>query len=380
MKVAFATNIVSPYRSKLFDELRSTPGWDLRVFVDADNEFDRNWSAYGVGANRVACLSMRRQNKPSDSRNKPRQGTTHIPYGLPWALQRFAPDVVITHELGPRSAFASTWARLHRRPLVLWSYNSRACVPVGKTFRKRLRQILITKADAIIGMGRQAREVLLDLGADASKVFDAWNAPDHEGLDARLRSSSGSARRQSIGLRIGRDRFALVSGRLVEHKGIDEVLATWREAQTSGWKLVFCGEGPLEERVASAGEDVLGVGYIPPDKMADWYAAADLHIFASLGEPWGLAVNESMWCGTPTLCSRYAGCADDMITHGDDGWIWDPLDLKTRRAALETAMLESGSLEMRMRAAITARRFTIPAMADGFRAAVDLALTRASRS
>ena len=41
MRVAFLTNIVSPYRAPVFRRLAETPGWSLRVFVNAQSEFDR---------------------------------------------------------------------------------------------------------------------------------------------------------------------------------------------------------------------------------------------------------------------------------------------------------------------------------------------------
>ncbi len=44
MRVALLTNILAPYRMPAFRALAQTPGWTVRVFVNAESEFDRSWT------------------------------------------------------------------------------------------------------------------------------------------------------------------------------------------------------------------------------------------------------------------------------------------------------------------------------------------------
>jgi len=39
-----------------------------------------------------------------------------------------------------------------------------------------------------------------------------------------------------------------------------------------------------------------------------------------------LVVNESMACGLPVVVSRVAGCAEDLVRHGENGFLFDPFD------------------------------------------------------
>ena len=165
MRVAFVTNIVSPYRAPVFRELANTPNWDLRVFVNADTEFDRAWQvdAAGLDVCQSKTVSVRRRVRSKVPVPFDQEIELHLPVGLWRDLAAFRPDVVITHELGPRSLVASSYARRRGLPLVVWSYQSRVSSSQG-SWRDWLRRKLLAQADAVVGMGTQAREVLRGWG------------------------------------------------------------------------------------------------------------------------------------------------------------------------------------------------------------------------
>jgi glycosyltransferase involved in cell wall biosynthesis len=50
-----------------------------------------------------------------------------------------------------------------------------------------------------------------------------------------------------------------------------------------------------------------------PLNMAAVHRSADALIFPTLEDVWGLVVNEAMLCGVPVLCSKYAGCATELV-------------------------------------------------------------------
>jgi glycosyltransferase involved in cell wall biosynthesis len=379
MRVAFLTNIVSPYRKPVFDELAATPGWDFRIFVNAANEFDRQWKVDTSELDIVEprTISIRRRVVSREPVPFEQVLTMHVPVGLWSALRRFRPDVVISHELGPRSMVAAAYCRLHCVPLVIWAYQSRISVTQGHPVRRLVRRQLLKSAYPVVGMGAQAREVLETLGVPADDVVDAPNAADMATLCRRRDDPQAPRRVESIRKRIGAGRkLAVVVGRLVPLKGTDSILEAWRQLEPrvrDGWRLVFVGDGPLRELVQQA-EDrgVVLAGHVPTDEMADWYQAADLHVFPSLGDVWGLVVNEAMACGTPTLCSIHAGCSDDLIEHGRDGLVFDPT-APDAAAALGDALQRRDLTELAAGARETVARFTIKGLADGFRRAVEQA-------
>lgn len=66
-------------------------------------------------------------------------------------------------------------------------------------------------------------------------------------------------------------------------------------------------------------------GFITRDVLASKYKMADMFVFPTLGEGYGLVVLESLACGVPVICSNLAG-GDDAIRDGVNGYIFSPFD------------------------------------------------------
>ena len=381
MRVALVTNIVPPYRVPVYEALAATTGWTLRVFVSSDSEFDRNWrvDAGSLDVVRVRSASLRRRVATRGRARFDQIVTLHVPIGLPAALRRFAPDVVISSELGARTLLALLTCRLARVPLVIWSYHSRVSATAAGPVTRRLRRALLARAHAVVGMGRQARAVLADLGVPDERLFDAPNACDHDAVSKALAGVDVEARREAVTRALDcRRRIALVAGRLVPMKGLSELLRAWElvpEAVRACWSLVFVGSGPLASRIAEAQAaaapgEIVHVPALQPQELVGFYAAAELLVFPSLGDPWGLVVNEAFACGRPVLCSRLAGCADDLLRPGANGWLSDPTDADAFAQTLGEALTSPDLARLGTCARATAERFQPEHMADGLRRAI----------
>jgi len=380
VRVAFLTNIVSPYRAPVFERLARIPGWTFRVLVNARSEFDRQWDVDSNGFDCVLSrsLSVRRRVRSRKPVPFSQVITWHLPTGLWGDLRRFQPDVIISHELGPRTALAAIYARLHRIPLVIWAYQSRVSAGQGSLLRRPARRWLLRQASVLVGMGRQAREVLQAWGAPAERIVDAPNSPDTDGLSRILRDPDLDRRAAALRGRIAGDRrIALVVGRLVPLKGTQAMLSIWKgldPALRDRWKLVFVGDGPMRSIVDAARADgVECVGHVPASEMPQWYRAADLHVFPTLGDVWGLVVNESMCCSVPSLCSVHAGCADDLIENGRNGFSFDPTNEAAALRILQGALRHPDLAALGKQARDSAGRFDLDDLAGSFRRAVEMA-------
>jgi glycosyltransferase involved in cell wall biosynthesis len=86
----------------------------------------------------------------------------------------------------------------------------------------------------------------------------------------------------------------LYVGRVSYEKNIDAFLSMpW-----SGTRIV-CGEGPLAAQLQATYPDVVWMGVLPRPQLARVYAAADVFVFPSRHETFGLVMLEAMACGTP---------------------------------------------------------------------------------
>jgi glycosyltransferase involved in cell wall biosynthesis len=96
------------------------------------------------------------------------------------------------------------------------------------------------------------------------------------------------------GLETVRRPVSLFVGRVSYEKNI----AAFLQLQLPGTKVV-CGVGPVEAQLKERHPEVHWVGLLPRDELAKLYAAADLFVFPSRADTFGLVMAEAMACGTP---------------------------------------------------------------------------------
>ena len=82
--------------------------------------------------------------------------------------------------------------------------------------------------------------------------------------------------------------------------------------------------------------NVLFTGFKPKPELPRYYTLADVFVFPTLGDPYGLAVDEAMACSLPVISSSAAGEIRDRVEDGVNGYIVPPED----SAALAARMLE----------------------------------------
>lgn len=122
------------------------------------------------------------------------------------------------------------------------------------------------------------------------------------------------------------EKIILYVGRLVYEKGIQNLIAAMPKVldRYHDSKLIICGRGgmidELREQVKYLGIDnkVYFAGYCDSKKMQKMYKCADVAVFPSTYEPFGIVAIESMLSGTPTIVSDVGGL-NEIIEHGVTG-------------------------------------------------------------
>lgn len=143
----------------------------------------------------------------------------------------------------------------------------------------------------------------------------------------------------------------LFSGRLVELKGIRQLLDSWAALSPrirASSRLVIAGEGPLKEELESlcqraALPEVEILGNVPYEEMKKWFMRADLFVLPTLQDLFSLTVLEAMAAGCPVITTPFNG-ARELIEEGKTGWIVDPTGPGLLTRALEMAL--SGEVDL----------------------------------
>jgi len=135
------------------------------------------------------------------------------------------------------------------------------------------------------------------------------------GIDTKkFRPLSKNEAKEKLSLDLNK-MYLLYVGRLLKSKGLKYLLLGLKYAlkKLPNLKLILIGEGPYEDelkiisRALGIEENVLFKGYIPNEELPIYYNAADIFVFPSLGESWGIAPLEALSCKTPVV-STSVGC------------------------------------------------------------------------
>jgi glycosyltransferase involved in cell wall biosynthesis len=122
------------------------------------------------------------------------------------------------------------------------------------------------------------------------------------------------------------DVLLLYVGRLSNEKQLDHLKPVLE--RVPGARLALVGDGPAREDLQSlfSGLPVNFVGYLRGEALSQAYASADMFVFPSAMETFGLVVVEAMAAGLPVVASRVGGVRD-VITEGLNGYSYDSGDI-----------------------------------------------------
>jgi glycosyltransferase involved in cell wall biosynthesis len=139
--------------------------------------------------------------------------------------------------------------------------------------------------------------------------------------------------------------YLLFVGRLVPYKGLEVLLRALAKARITA-PLLVVGDGPLlpqlRQQARRLGLDAHFLGHVPDQELPALYRGARLTLLPSINrqEAFGIALVESMACGTPVVASALPG-VEEVARVG--GLVAPPGDVDALAAQIKAA-LEPGRL------------------------------------
>lgn len=149
-------------------------------------------------------------------------------------------------------------------------------------------------------------------------------------------------------------RYILYVGAVESRKNLVRLLEAYARllAWSQNWRLVVVGArhwraSAVAEAVHRLGleEKVLFTGYVAEGDLPALYSGADLFVFPSLYEGFGLPVLEAMACGAPVITSNVSSLPE---VAGDAALLVDPLNSEAITAAMQQ-VLADGDLRADLR-------------------------------
>jgi glycosyltransferase involved in cell wall biosynthesis len=346
-RVAIVAPVPVPYREPLFRSLAergriaphviylaaAQPGWDQPA----------SWFAARKGYPSEVLAAWQRT----------RRGRSPVtfPRALGAALDRAAPDCVVSWEYGPATWRAMAWSRRHRKPLVIFSELTPWSDPALSAAQLRLHRLIAPRVAGFIVASTQGQIRLSGMGVDPGRTEVALQSAETAALTdlpARRERRDGPLRVLSV-------------GRLVPDKNLARLLGAFAAAgfTLDEAELVVRGGGALEADLRAIARR-LGVparfdGPVAPAGLAALYGEADVLALVSTYEPFGATMREGAAAGLPLICSRRAGAAGDVAVEDENALLVDPDSVADIAAALRRLVREP---ELRMRLAEGSRAVT----------------------
>jgi glycosyltransferase involved in cell wall biosynthesis len=201
---------------------------------------------------------------------------------------------------------------------------------------------MFKRVDGIETTGDDGRQFAMLYGVPVERIFFATHTVDIEYYRSGVREAATKRdllrREQSLAGTV----FIYV-GRLWWGKGLNDLMAAFERVQqlsASEVSLVLVGDGPQELElkrtcVERGLRNVVFAGFRQKDQLVDFYAMSDVFVFPTLGDPYGLVVDEAMAASLPVISSSAAGEIRDRVEEGINGYIVPPEDSE----ALANSML-----------------------------------------
>jgi glycosyltransferase involved in cell wall biosynthesis len=203
----------------------------------------------------------------------------------------------------------------------------------------------IKKSTAIIAVSQNTKqEIIKYCRVPATKVFVSL-----EGVNSRYRKIDSlsllAQAREKYNLP---ERYILFVGTLEPGKNLTRLLEAFCQLKQKnrlphklvivgayGWgkdlKLLDAGRGSIRLRRFNFADEIIFTGYVPEEDLPFLYNAAELFVFPSLYEGFGLPVLEAMACGTPVIASNLSSLPEIV---GDAGLLINPYDINEIAAAM----------------------------------------------
>lgn len=180
--------------------------------------------------------------------------------------------------------------------------------------KKLYKIILFNLTDYFFSYGIKSNDFLFRHKVNKRKILSFLNSFDSERLE---NLSVNDAKNDS---------YFLFVGRISSEKNIDFLiqLAIKLKNINSKIKIKIIGTGPYHEELKLKIKDldlnnILLLGSIKWDNLGDYYSNSLGLILPSFFEPWGMVANEAFFYNIPVICSKFCGCAGDLVINEFNG-------------------------------------------------------------
>ena len=316
-RIIYWNNIPSPYMIPRFDAIARRGNLEFEAWFNSVDEAGR--PAWEV---RPETWQFQHRYLPALS-----LGRHQLNLPLP-LLGLSAPDLLVSLYSEPSFLMGWLLARQRKTRTAFWVEVTHDHITRRYRYKEALKQRLFRRVDGILTVGHDGVAWTKKYGTPDERIFPIGHSFDlshFAGGAERARAGREELRRR-LGLK---GTIFLYVGRFIWLKGLNHLLDAFAVLQRrlgDDASLLLVGEGPEEERLRAQCRDlglrnVVFEPFKQQDELPSYYAASDVFVFPTLGDTYGLVVDEAMAASLPVISTSAAGEIRERIEEGVNGYI-----------------------------------------------------------
>ncbi len=231
--------------------------------------------------------------------------------------------------------------------------------PANRTYLSLFTGLSCQRARRVIAVSEHTKQDVMKVyGLPPEKVDVVYS-----GLDphfARPAPEAIADFRRAHGLP---EKFILYLGTIEPRKNLSTLIRAYAKVRPAGVKLVCAGgRGWMVEDVFQTVEElrisreVIFPGFVPSEDLPFWYSAAQLFVYPSSYEGFGLPVIEALACGAPTITTDASSLPEAA---GDAALLVPPDDIAALAETISRVLADSNlQSELAARGPAQAAKFT----------------------
>ncbi len=332
MRIAFLTNILTPYRIFFYDCLSKQLGAEnLKVFVMTEELPLRPWKYSDLKREYTELLKGKKIFIHGDD--------YLFSYHVNQTISAFGPDILI---IAGSWTYPTTWQvmlskRMKKQTRIyFWteSHNHTGLSNTTKTspMIRRIKQSIMKKFDGFCVPGKYALETISELvDVEQKKIVRLPNIIDNSYFVVAntLRNKKEELREER---NISNDAYVFFTpARMCALKGQIPFFTNVADA-VIGKDVIFllAGEGPDRDEIEKLGKEfgmnIRFCNYQNQEQIREWLAISDCFLLPSLSDSNPLSNIEAAWAGLPLCVSEYVGNWPELVEDGVNGVVFDTLN------------------------------------------------------
>lgn len=342
MNILVSTSLLSPYRVDWLNELGKYNEVTILYLEEENSERNREWLA----------------KKPENCKYKLMTGIFlpkigKISLDVLREIKKGKYDIIILDGYGYVTQLINLFSLNKKK--AIYFVNVDGIVPKRheNPIVRHLKKSFLSKVPYFLCGSNEAESILIGYGSDLKRIIHhPFTSLYKKDIYKEIISFSDKIMlREKLGIKekymvISVGRFSYLNG---YGKGYDVILKAAAKVRKLdvGWYII--GGKPTDEFVKMKKkmklENVHFLEFKKKEELKEYYRAADIFTLMTIGDVWGLVINEAMACGLPVITTEKCVAGLELVINGENGYIVPVGDEQALASHVEEILKTEGKVE-----------------------------------